>query len=168
MGFFSWWTQDTNLSIANRHSSQSTFPVTMLDDKGNAYTELDYDGYGVFGGKDYYELLFEMNREVADKYQHYVPSHEEPRIMGISLFYGFKGIRILETNEKFFWRKDFGNWAVPIYKGKSANQLLDQGYAEKILVKPKVIYPNLVQFPEKWTYKPNLKPKDCMYQGFFY
>jgi hypothetical protein len=33
----------------------------MIDDKGNAYYEPNYDGYGVFGGKDYYELLAEMN-----------------------------------------------------------------------------------------------------------
>jgi hypothetical protein len=33
----------------------------MLDDKGNKWKEDNYDGYGVFGGKDYYELLAEMN-----------------------------------------------------------------------------------------------------------
>jgi hypothetical protein len=33
----------------------------MTDDKGNRWIEDDYDGYGIFGGKDYYELLAEMN-----------------------------------------------------------------------------------------------------------
>ena len=61
MGFFSYKTQDTNKSIANKHSGRPTFPVIMLDDRGNEYYEDDYDGYGVFGGKDYYELLAEMN-----------------------------------------------------------------------------------------------------------
>jgi hypothetical protein len=28
----------------------------MIDDKGNIWEEKEYDGYGVFGGKDYYEL----------------------------------------------------------------------------------------------------------------
>jgi hypothetical protein len=61
MGFFSWKTQDTDKSISNNYSLRGTFKVDMLDDKGNVWTETDYEGYGVFGGKDYYELLAEMN-----------------------------------------------------------------------------------------------------------
>jgi hypothetical protein len=61
MGFFSWKTQDTNESIANCHSDMDVFSVTMTDNKGNSWTEECYDGYGVFGGKDFYELLAEMN-----------------------------------------------------------------------------------------------------------
>ena len=63
MGFFSWITQDTGESIANTYSDRHTFSVTMTDDKGNKWVENDYEGYGVFGGKDYYELLDEMNRD---------------------------------------------------------------------------------------------------------
>jgi hypothetical protein len=33
----------------------------MHDNKQNIWTEQVYDGYGIFGGKDYYELLAEMN-----------------------------------------------------------------------------------------------------------
>ena len=33
----------------------------MIDNKGNKWVEQSYEGYGVFGGKDYYELLAEMN-----------------------------------------------------------------------------------------------------------
>ena len=61
MGFFSWRTQDTDRSIANNYSTRKTFPVVMIDNKGNKWVEQDYEGYGVFGGKDYYELLAEMN-----------------------------------------------------------------------------------------------------------
>ena len=61
MGFFSWKTQDTDKSIANKWSTRDTFRVQMMDDKGNVWTEDSYDGYGEFGGKDYYELLAEMN-----------------------------------------------------------------------------------------------------------
>ena len=61
MGFFSWMTQDTDKSIANEYSTRRTFPVTMIDDKGNKWDEPNYEGYGLFGGKDYYELLAEMN-----------------------------------------------------------------------------------------------------------
>ena len=61
MGFFSWKTQDTDKSIANNYSNRNTFRVQMIDNKGNVWTESDYEGYGRFGGKDYYELLAEMN-----------------------------------------------------------------------------------------------------------
>jgi len=61
MGFFSFKTQDTDQSIPCSHSSRRTFSVTMTDDKGNKWTEHDYEGYGIFGGKDFYELVDEMN-----------------------------------------------------------------------------------------------------------
>lgn len=67
MGFFSWKTQDTDRSIANAYSVENTFTVYMMDDKGNIWKESDYEGYGEFGGKDYYELLAEMNGVVKDK-----------------------------------------------------------------------------------------------------
>lgn len=61
MGFFSWKTIDTDRSITNRYSSRGTFTVYMVDDKGNSWREKNYGGYGEFGGKDFYELLAEMN-----------------------------------------------------------------------------------------------------------
>ena len=57
MGFFSFKTTDTNQSIPNRHSDKDTFTVYMVDIDNNIYTEQNYDGYGVFGGKDFFELL---------------------------------------------------------------------------------------------------------------
>ena len=67
MGFFSWKTQDTDESIANNYSNRNTFRVQMIDNKGNVWTESDYEGYGRFGGKDFYELLAEMNGFESDK-----------------------------------------------------------------------------------------------------
>ena len=67
MGFFSWKTQDTEYSIANAHSNRKTFRVQMMDNKSNVWTEDNYDGYGRFGGKDFYELLAEMNGFESDK-----------------------------------------------------------------------------------------------------
>ncbi len=67
MGFFSWITQDTGRSICNKHSGRPTFRVVMTDNKGNQWEEADYDGYGVFGGKDYYVLLDEMNGGVGNR-----------------------------------------------------------------------------------------------------
>ena len=63
-GQFSWMTQDTGNQIGSER--QNTIFVTMFDDNGNFYKEKGYDGYGVFGGKDYYELLAEMNGITKD------------------------------------------------------------------------------------------------------
>jgi hypothetical protein len=69
MGFFSWRNQDTGKAIYNhfvaKNSDEST--STMSDDKGNKWTDTAYGGYGVFGLKDYYELLAEMNIELVKK-----------------------------------------------------------------------------------------------------
>ena len=61
MGFFSWKTQDTDKSISNSSSSRDTFVVRMTDNEGNSWVEDQYEGYGEFGGMDYYELLAKMN-----------------------------------------------------------------------------------------------------------
>jgi len=68
MGFFSWKTMDTDKSICNEYQDvHETFTVYMRDNKGNVWEEKNYDGYGVFGGKDYYELLAEMNGLDSDR-----------------------------------------------------------------------------------------------------
>jgi len=67
MGFFSWNTQDTDRSIANHYSNRKPFTVYMHDDKGNVWKEDNYDGYGEFGGKDFYELVSEMNGGISDR-----------------------------------------------------------------------------------------------------
>lgn len=88
MGFFSWKTQDTDKSISNNFSLRGTFKVDMIDDKGNVWTETDYEGYGIFGGKDYYELLAEMNGATSnhegEKYT------DEMRSKGIDIAFGKK------------------------------------------------------------------------------
>jgi len=67
MGFFSWNTQDSGRSISNSSSVIPTFRVYLMDDKGNVWREDNYEGYGVFGGKDYYELVAEMNGLGSDR-----------------------------------------------------------------------------------------------------
>jgi hypothetical protein len=89
MGFFSWKTMDTDKSISNNYSSRDVFKVDMLDNKGNVWTEDNYEGYGLFGGKDYYELLAEMNGFVSQKGLSY-ESHgeaytDEARKFGLDL-----------------------------------------------------------------------------------
>lgn len=69
MGFFSWYTQDTNKSISNKYSNRPTFTVYMVNplNLDEYYREDNYEGYGVFGGKDYYELLAEINNRGSDR-----------------------------------------------------------------------------------------------------
>jgi hypothetical protein len=58
-GQFSWMTQDSGQQIGSE--KQNTIDVWMYDNKGNSWYEKGYDGYGEFGGMDYYELLARMN-----------------------------------------------------------------------------------------------------------
>lgn len=61
MGFFSWLTCDTGESISNVHSCRGAKSVVMVAPDGRRWVENSYGGYGVFGGKDFYELLAELN-----------------------------------------------------------------------------------------------------------
>jgi hypothetical protein len=61
MGFFSWNTCDGGKSIANSSSPRETFPVWMIAPDGRSYYEPNYEGYGKFGGRPFYELLAELN-----------------------------------------------------------------------------------------------------------
>jgi len=63
MGQFSWITQDTNEAIREIYGcdDQELTTAYMHDHEGNVWEETSYEGYGDFGGKDYYELLAEMN-----------------------------------------------------------------------------------------------------------
>ncbi len=61
MGQFSWITQDTNEDIRNNSTNPELNAAYMHDNKGNVWEEKNYEGYGVFGGKDYYQLVAEMN-----------------------------------------------------------------------------------------------------------
>jgi hypothetical protein len=94
-GQFSWFTQDTNQQIGSEDENTLPF-VYMFDNKGNKWLEKRYEGYGDFGGKDYYELLAQMNGMAN-------PDRSE----GISLaFSGKKGILYpaLVVNPNFDWK----------------------------------------------------------------
>ena len=59
MGFFSWLLEDGE-SIRNAHTDKGAVPVEMVT-LANVYPEPNYQGYGVFGGADYYELVDLLN-----------------------------------------------------------------------------------------------------------
>lgn len=58
-GQFSWMTMDTDRQIGSE--KENTITVYMHDNEGNTWKEKNYEGYGVFGGMDYYELVATMN-----------------------------------------------------------------------------------------------------------
>lgn len=66
MGFFSWHTNDTQEPVWNTWTGKAK-TVYMIDNQGNTWREDNYEGYGDFGGKDYYELLAEMNGLDSDR-----------------------------------------------------------------------------------------------------
>jgi len=70
-GMFSFKTLGDNKAI----SAMSGADIYMFDDKGNKWHEENYEGYGVFGGKDFFELMAEMNDETG-------------RDIGIDLYFG--------------------------------------------------------------------------------
>jgi len=164
MGFFSWKTNDTDKSIANVHSGMEAFEVTMQDDKGNKWIEPEYDGYGNFGGKDYYQLLAEMNRPKLC-----TGDREHDRSIGIRLECGVNGIKNKKTGTTYMGQDiDFFNWQDDILPhGLSANKSLETDDWESIHIKEEDIkFPSLSENTDhKWDGEQTLR---CEAQGFFY
>jgi len=149
-------TQDTNKSIANHSSRKPVFTVYMMDDKGNSWREDNYEGYGEFDDKDYYELMDEMNGGVGD------------RDRGLELGFGVSTIRNVHTGEVLDNKPPYFEWGKDILRDNmSANELIETGDWEQYSVKaPEVRYPNLVEDPD-WVWR-NDQPENCEFQGFFY
>lgn len=84
MGQFSWYTQDTMEAIRESFGCEDEYLTTayLHDNKGNVWKEKRYEGYGVFGGKDFYVLVAEMNgyEDLVDE--------DEKRSKGIDLSFG--------------------------------------------------------------------------------
>ncbi len=62
MGFFSWKCAECNESVSNKHSSRIDDSDCMLVTPNETYHDPEYDGYGVFGEVDVYELLGDGDR----------------------------------------------------------------------------------------------------------
>lgn len=60
MGFISFKTVNGE-SIRNAFSPKGAFKVFMIDHNNKIYPEFAYQGYGVFGKKDFFILIYEMN-----------------------------------------------------------------------------------------------------------
>lgn len=176
MGFFSWYTSDTNKSIPSHYSSRPTFKVNVITEDGQVFTEDNYDGYGEFGGKDIYTLCAEMNGFKGN-------TEEETR----RNFFDKIWIRGIEKDgKKLIHRVDFWNYEEPIQSenGMTANQLSREGWnnfgdsgefsywADLGFKMPKIV--EVIQADpknkEEWKkYWDSLEyPQTCPDQGFFY
>lgn len=110
-GQFSWFTQDTGLQIGSE--KQNTIDVWMFDDEGNSWYENRYEGYGVFGGMDYYELVATMNGYTEDDIK--ALRKRDLRQVGIDLAFGKLGpadnaqkdvlFPALVGNPRFNWKR---------------------------------------------------------------
>lgn len=186
MGFFSWKTSDTKKSIANIRSRRKTFPVHMITKCGQVFTEESYEGYGDFGGKDFFELIAELNE--LDKREG-IAEDACPRDLGHALAFEC----ILTNGERNYPRRSeltpdgvWWSYEEPIEAegGKTPNQLMKEGFV--------TIYPNGCgdlrvmaeagySIPKLVEHLPDVKavdyinewnkleyPEPCEFQGFFY
>jgi len=100
MGCFSWITNDTKRSIIIKGCGTQKYhcrTVYMWDNNGHGWEEQEYEGYGMFGGKDFHILLAEMNGVVEDDY-------EKKRSIGIRLECGSgNGIIYPNLTESSSW-----------------------------------------------------------------
>jgi hypothetical protein len=176
MGFFSWVTSDTKKSIANQYSLRSTFPVHMITEDGQIFTENNYDGYGVFGGKDIYVLAAEMNGYKGD-------TDEETR----NLFFDKIWVRgITKEGKKYIHKEHFNRYDEPLESegGLNPNDLVEkhgwvsygnggefEEWANQGLKMPKLVEHLPLSFSiQNWIVKWNELPypESCRDQGFFY
>jgi len=173
MGFFSWLTSDTKKSIANHFSTRSTFPVYMITEDGRIFFEKDYEGYGVFGGKDIHVLSAEMNGYKGE-------TDEDTRM----LFFDKMWVRgIKKGDKKYCYGEHFVRYDLPIESegGLCANDLIAEhgwesfgqdgefeGWAKQGYKMPKLVEycPSTSNWKEIWDSLPY--PESCPDQGFFY
>lgn len=132
MGQFSWKTQDTNKPIYNDYDKFTVFMVDPRD--GTAFKETDYDGYGVFGGVDYYELAARINRDkLIKKYPDIVDFIDKPhqelddkevrklRNIGITIYFDYPGEYLFPILVE-----DYSKWEY--YKGQCPEHDPNQGW----------------------------------------
>ena len=84
MGQFSWFTNDGVRILDNRRLEKPVYMTGEMPD-GTMLTfeeKHEYEGYGEFGGKDYYEFMAEMNGFTADDFN---GDREKLRRKGIRL-----------------------------------------------------------------------------------
>lgn len=104
MGFFSWKTSDTNRSICNAFSEREVFKVTMLLPTGEKFTEHNYQGYGDFGGKDFFDAVYDINRH-NPVFSEVIGSDVSDRLKGVAIAFDYDGALLpkLVEDENLAW-----------------------------------------------------------------
>tara|TARA_R110000796_G_scaffold108380_2_gene219373 strand:- start:450 stop:1895 length:1446 start_codon:yes stop_codon:yes gene_type:complete len=125
-GQFSWMTHDTGNQIGSE--KENTINVTMFDDKGNKWEEKRYDGYGEFGGMDYYTLLAKMNGiENADRGDGLDIAFNKKKVKGKVLFPA-----LVENPKRFNFKKHDFTVAPEDDENQSWYQE-EEGYDESVI-----------------------------------
>ena len=122
MGQFSWYTNDGVRILDNRQLKRPVYMVgKMPDSRILTFTEeYEYEGYGVFGGKDYFVFMAEMNGFTADDFGGNI---DKLRSKGISL--AFEGDPHGENAQHLYPSLSLdGRW----YGGVSPKSDPDQGW----------------------------------------
>lgn len=175
MGLFSWLTADTEESIPCVYSNRLPFIVHMVTEDGQIFTEKEYDGYGNFGGKDFYVLAAELNGLKGK-------DDEETR----NLFFDDiwkRGVQTKDGTTKLFYRKDFDTYESKIVVGEllvTPNELTSRcdwvsfdygsdGFHNHGFKMPKLVK-NLPNKNIDWKVWFNNLPynESCPDQGYFY
>ena len=175
MGFFSWMASDTGKSIANKYSNRPTFTVHMITEDGRVFTEPNYEGYGVFGGKDFYALAAELNGFTAE-------DDDKTR----NLFFDKIWKRGVRKDDKVLtYRDDFENYESKVQVegiGEvTPNQLVKehgweswsvshsgdaQDFVDAGFKMPKIVENLPADVVKEWDSIPY--PESCPDQGYFY
>tara|TARA_R110000751_G_scaffold7210_4_gene29824 strand:- start:2380 stop:2844 length:465 start_codon:yes stop_codon:yes gene_type:complete len=152
MGFFSWITSDTQKSIPNVHSNKPMVSVTMIDHHGNKYFEDLYEGYGEFGGKDFYTLVDEMNGGIGDRQR------------GIKLYHppSLANPKHYSTNAKINILQDDGE-----YKPHTIKQFnkITQEFLKSM---PDPVKSPILVEDDTIEWGSDLRPAICPSQGYWY
>jgi hypothetical protein len=180
MGFFSFQTSDTKTSIYNVQSQLfADRPVFMLQPMGRSpIRESAYEGYGVFGGIDAHEWLFNTNARSFGLDPNDFTA-DERRIMGISLELGSVS-QDIETGELWSNMTDMrpfiggeyfpGTYADPIPRYfKSLNELKSEGRLRSVEICDLIDIPYPLKFSFDYMAEYDALPaaKPCPHQGYF-
>lgn len=187
MGYYSWLTCDTNESVANAHTNNCQ-TVYMLKPNGNSSVKEDsYAGFGVFGGVDAYQWLFEINVAYLSGLARIEPfTVSERREAGVLFQHGFicqdtltGYLWCLKDDHKYITLltspatpiKSFFEWDAGIGGyGRSALELLADG---RFILVP-ISGSTLIQYPIKLSFNSDAKYEDykasevCPNQGYFH
>lgn len=86
MGQFSWLTCDTEEQVFCDYPKETVYCLVPEEFGGKNLKETDYEGYGVFGGRDVYALIAQWNRPESckDENGNFLPD-KECRGLGIDI-----------------------------------------------------------------------------------